>query len=271
MDYNNGLKDGLESGEPQFGAMLETASPILIEILGELGYDWVWIDTEHKNRSPYDAPWLEGLTRAAEVAGVELVVRIPSGSYPPLIRKVLDAGIRNIILPRVETADEVEAAVKAGRFTYDDGPGERGIGFGRSSGYGAAFDIAGGDTTYGTLEDESILIGCIIENNRAYQNREEILSIPELDFAVPGPGDMSTSLGHPLEYGHPDVAERVANVRQSCVDHDLHQISILGAHFETIDDIETEMEKGSQMFALGQDIGAFRETLKNRLEAVPSN
>jgi len=269
MEHHNSLKEGLEADEVMAGCMVETASPILIEILGQLGYDWVWIDTEHKNKSPYDAPWLENLTRAAECAGVELVIRLPSGSYPPLIRKVLDAGIRNIVLPRVKTADEVQRAIEAARFTHDGNPGERGIGFGRSSAYGDSFDLAGSETSYAKLEDDNILVGVMIENQEAFSNLDKILSVPEIGFIIPGPGDMSTSVDHPLEYDHPDVTEAVKEVRSACNDREIHHLSLAGAHFEDAEGAQAEIENGVRLIGLGQDLGAFREVQSERLDWLP--
>jgi 2-keto-3-deoxy-L-rhamnonate aldolase RhmA len=43
-----------------------------------------------------DSPTLENLTRAAEVAGTTLLVRLPSGDGDA-VRKALDAGVRNVL------------------------------------------------------------------------------------------------------------------------------------------------------------------------------
>jgi 2-dehydro-3-deoxyglucarate aldolase len=83
---------------------------LLVEVFGDLGLDFVWLDFEHTGPSAYDSKVFENLTRAAEGAGTELLVRTPSGD-PEIIRKILDTGVRNLLIPRIETAEEVKRAV----------------------------------------------------------------------------------------------------------------------------------------------------------------
>src|SRR6056297_2215749 len=193
MRTENGLRRALEAGETVFGAAAATYSPTVVEILGDVGLDYVWIDLEHGGPSPYDSTALAELTRAAEAGGIELLVRLPKPE-PALVRKVLDAGVRTILLPRIETADQLRPAVEAAYFAYDDDVGDRGVGVGRSGTWAGYVDnFVGG-------EDSEVLVGTMIENQRAVDNIEDILSIPRLGFAFVGPADLSMSLsgGDPL-------------------------------------------------------------------------
>lgn len=74
MDQQNALRETIERGEAAVGARSATFSPAAIEIYGELGLDFVWLDFEHSGPSPYDSTLFENLTRAAEVGGTELFV-----------------------------------------------------------------------------------------------------------------------------------------------------------------------------------------------------
>ena len=100
VDQSNSFRETIEDGGVVFGARVSTFSPTVIEIYGELGIDFVWLDFEHMGPSPYDSTVFEDLTRAADVGGTELFVRLPSGD-PALIRKTLDAGVRNLFIPTV--------------------------------------------------------------------------------------------------------------------------------------------------------------------------
>jgi len=55
MRTENGLRRAIEAGETVFGAATATYSPTVIEILGDVGLDYVWVDLEHGGPSPYDS------------------------------------------------------------------------------------------------------------------------------------------------------------------------------------------------------------------------
>ena len=132
MRTKNAFRRAIENDETIFGAACATFSPTVIETLGNTGLDFVWLDFEHGGPSPYDSTVFEELTRAAEAGDIELLVRLPAPD-PPLVRKVLDAGVRTILLPRIETADELRRAVAAAHFSYDGDVGDRGVGVGRTA------------------------------------------------------------------------------------------------------------------------------------------
>lgn len=256
MDQSNEFRQAIETGGVVYGARSSTFSPTVIEVFGELGLDFVWLDFEHMGPSPYDSTVFENLTRAAEAAGTELFVRIPSGD-PPLIRKVLDAGVRNLLVPRVDSAAEVREAVEATRFVYDGEPGERGKASGRSSNWGYADD-------YVTTEDESVCIGVMIEKTTAVDELDDILSVPELGFVFIGPSDLSVQMGHPTDKQHPDVRQQIDAIRQACLDAEMP----LGGIANDPEAIEAAESTGYQIIRMGGDLSAVKQTLGERLAQV---
>jgi len=118
------LRSALESDRVALGSRSLTLSPEVVEIYGDVGLDFAWMDFEHMGESPFDSRVLERLTRAAELSGIDILARPPSAD-PHLIRKMVDTNVRSLLVPRVETAAEVERAVEAARFRYDGRPGER--------------------------------------------------------------------------------------------------------------------------------------------------
>ena len=209
MTRTNLLRSKLADGQVAIGASCGLYSTTAIEVLGE--HD---LDFEHSGASVWDTPTIQEYVRAADHADVELVVRLPSaveGNHGPMIRKILDAGVSNVVLPRVKTAEEVKAAVEASRFEYESGPGERGVGAARGSQWGADIDVEWIDR-----EDSTVLCGIMVETVEALENIEEIVSVPGLGFVFIGSMDLSVALGVPTETEAPRFTEAVETIREAC-------------------------------------------------------
>lgn len=264
MQQHNEVRSLLERGDVAFGANVETGSPRLVELYGELGFDWVWLDMEHKNPAGFDAAWLEHRVRAAECAGTELLVRVPTAD-PSLIRKVLDTGVRNVLVPRVRTAETTREVVRAAKFSYDGGPGERGLGKGRSSSYGGAYGTDRPDA-YPNGEDDAVLVGVLLEHHEAAENAAEIAAVPDLGFVLPGFGDLSVSLDKTLRYDDREVTAAIERIESACRDADVPMLGVSGGHFDGPGDLERAIDDGYGVLGLGHDFGAVRAFLGNRLE-----
>jgi 2-dehydro-3-deoxyglucarate aldolase len=259
MRSENALRRALDAGETVFGASAETFSPTVIETFGAIGLDYVWLDFEHAGPSPYDSAALEELTRAAEAGDVELLVRLPKPE-PALIRKVLDAGVRTILLPRIETAEELRAAVKAAHFAYDGDVGDRGVGVGRSGNWAGYVD------SYVGGEDSEVLVGTMIENERAVENIEELLAVPQLGFAFVGPADLAMSLsgGDPLEKSPEAVEDAIDRTLEACLDAGVP----IGRIRNDVTEARAAVDAGYQLVRIGGDTASARDVLGARLEEL---
>jgi 2-dehydro-3-deoxyglucarate aldolase len=251
----NDLAATLAAGDVALGILDNAYSPTLIEFYGELGLDFVWLDLEHGGPDPWDAGAIEDRLRAAERTDIELLVRLPD-TDPTLVRKALDLGVRNVFLSRVETAAEVEAAVRSARFRYDGGAGDRGLAAPRARRWGRAED-------YVATEDRETLVGTTVETAAAVENIESILDVPELGFVFVGPLDLSVSLGHPGELDHPLVQEAVETVRSAAVDAD---VPVGGLGFG-MDDVNQKVTDGYQILNLGSTTGALEGAVEGWIEA----
>lgn len=248
----NLLRTRLANDEVAIGASCGLYSTTAIEVLGEHDLDFLFMDFEHNGPSVWDSLTIQEFVRTAEHADVELVVRLPSAvkeNHGPMIRKVLDTGVRNVVLPRVKTAAEVEAAVETSRFEYQSGPGERGVGAARGSRWGD--DI---DTEWVKKEDSTVHCGIMVETREALENIEEIVSVPELDFVFIGSMDLSVALGAPTEMENARFTEAVATVREACQAANV-PCGQLGASGPSPSDL---VEKGDLLVRVGSDIGAIR-------------
>ncbi|WP_207593009.1 aldolase/citrate lyase family protein [Halomontanus rarus] len=247
----NSLRSTVEDGGVALGVLDDLYSPAMVEIYGDLDFDFVWHDLEHAGPAPTDAEALGNLLRAADAVGTELLVRIPS-SDPATIHKALDTGVRNLFVSRVETAEQVRRAVHAAHFTYDGEPGGRGLANPRASRWGQADDYAG-------VEDREPMIGVTIEEPSAVEAIDDILAVPELDFVFLGPLDLSVSVGAPGEVDHPDVQDAVETVVSTARDEDV----VVGGLGFGEDDVAQKIDDGYQILHVGSTTAAAAASLES--------
>ncbi len=190
----NRMKSLITAGKPAYGVSVQFASSEIVEMIGELGFDWVMLDAEHGSITPDN---IGPLVMAAELHGVTPVVR-PEKNDPAVINKYLDRGAMGVQAPHVNTAAEAKAVVEACRFHPD---GKRGLGGGRMADFG--FGVATAD--YVRQANEQMLVCVQIEDVEAVENLDEILAVDGVDVFFIGPTDLAQSLGYPGQNSHPDV------------------------------------------------------------------
>lgn len=250
MERSNALRKAVENDQVVYGVGSETYSPMMVAVHGQVGFDFIWVDFEHAGPSPYDSTVMTDLARAAQFADIELLVRLPSGD-PSLIRKVLDAGIRTVLIPRVETAEEVRDAVAAARFSHGGEVGDRGIGTSRVGTWGAD------RLNHAKREDANTFVGVMIENQAAVADLPEILAVEDLGFVFVGPSDLSASQGRPLETDHPEVRAQITEIRETVQESNV----ALGGIHTGVEAASTAVERGYDIVRVGSELGAIREHL----------
>ena len=257
MARGRALRNRLDADDVALGVQVTSASMPVIEVCGDLGLDFAWLDLEHAGPSPYDSTAVEQYARTADAAGLDLVVRLPGGE-PPLVRKVLDAGIGSVVVPQVSSADEVREAVRATRFSYRDGPGARGSSVARASRWGGAGE------GYPASEDARTSVGVMIETVEAVEHLEEILAVPGLDFVRLGSGDLAVSLGEPIDRDHPQVAAARDRLERAAPEHGV----ALCGNLRSADGAAAMVEAGYRLLTLGQDLEVLRSVFGERAAAI---
>lgn len=188
----NAFKTALRAGEQQIGLWNTLAGASVPEILANIGFDWVCIDTEHT------AIEVTGVLTALQqcAAGpVRPVVR-PASNDAVLIKRILDFGAQTLLIPYVQDRDEAMAAVSATRYPP---VGLRGVsGLTRASGYGR-YDA------YTARANDEICLLVQVETGHALDRLEEIALVDGIDGVFIGPADLAASLGFPGNPGHPEV------------------------------------------------------------------
>ena len=173
----NRVKQRLAAG--QVATILSgTNDPDLIDQLGPLGPDGIWLEGEHGGVDYAD---LGNLTRACDLWGVASVVRVMDNDYATIYR-TLDRGAQGIVVPHVNTRGEAAAVVEAAKFAP---LGKRGM-FTSRQGFGVGDYLK-------TANDESLLI-VLIEDIAAVKNLDEILKVDHIDVFFVAPNDLPTSV-----------------------------------------------------------------------------
>ena len=97
MKQSNRVKAAMRAGRKAYGYNLSFPSPWVIDILGKLDFDFVFIDGEH---GPFGLDQLEDLCRTAEHHNLTTIARVPDIGSSTILR-YLDhvAGRRSATLP----------------------------------------------------------------------------------------------------------------------------------------------------------------------------
>ena len=234
----NAFKAALARGELQIGLWSSLCSPIVAEIIGYSGFDWILVDTEH---SPNEPPAVLAQLQALQAGTATPIVR-PAWNDPVLLKRLLDIGAQAVLVPFVQNAEEAAKAVAACRYPPS---GIRGITVsGRGSRYGRVPD-------YLKRADAEICVLVQVETGEALSQLEAIASVDGVDGVFIGPADLSASLGHIGNPGHPEVQEAIksAAARLTAIGKPAGILTASEA------DARRYIEWGYRFVAVGSDLG----------------
>ena len=184
---------------PLIGSWITLAHPAIAEIMAKSGFDWLAVDMEHSVITIREA---EELIRVIDLAGVVPLVRLTSNN-PDQIKRVMDAGAHGIIVPMVNSARDAKNAVEAVKYPS---MGKRGIGLARAQGYGTQFQ------EYLDWQKDGSTVIVQVEHIDAVNNLEEIFSIDGVDGYIIGPYDLTSSIGIPGQFEHPDFLSAMEKI-----------------------------------------------------------
>ena len=103
------IRDNLSTGQPSIGSWMQIPHASIAEIMGQSGYDWVAVDMEHGAISVQQLP---DIFRSLELGNTLPLVRLLQGE-PKECKQALDAGAGGVIVPMVESAEQVEEIKQA--------------------------------------------------------------------------------------------------------------------------------------------------------------
>lgn len=233
------LKEKMQSCEPIAGMHISLNDPALSELAGGIGFDFLWIDTEH---TAIDYQTLQNHLIAAKAGGTSTLVRIPWNDNI-LAKRVLEMGPTGIIFPMVNTAQEAEKAMRCSLYPPY---GNRGFGPIRAVRYGQM-------NCDDYIRKESLkMCRCIqIESEQAIRNLPEIVKNPYIDAYIFGPCDLSGSVGEMNQVFNPKTTQLIDEAIEILKDHKKTiGISTGACDKETI---QYWHDKGINMISAGTD------------------
>ncbi|SVD96154.1 uncharacterized protein METZ01_LOCUS449008, partial [marine metagenome] len=199
----NTLKTKFRNRDNLFAGWTSLGHPQVTEMLSFSGVDFIGIDIEHSTISQEQS---QAIIAACQSTGVCCLPRIATHNQEA-IKRVLDSGADGIIVPTVDTPEQVEKLIEWMKYPP---LGKRGYGIARAQGYGHNFE------KYTAEWNSSSSLIIQIESISAVENIEQLLQIEEVDGAMIGPYDISGSLGIPGEIEHEQVRNAGQLVVNAC-------------------------------------------------------
>lgn len=243
----NEFKQKVLGREPMFGCWAALSSPITTEILGLAGFDWLLLDGEHAYNDTLNfIPQLMALKGSRSAP----IVR-PENNDPILMKRLLDIGFNNFLVPMIETKEEAEKLVKSTKYPPE---GIRGV------------SVAHRGNAFGTIVDyfekinDNITVMVQIESVLGVQNVDEIASVKGVDLLFVGPSDLSAALGYLGEPNHPEVQKVIQTIFDVAKKHNIGA----GILAPVESDARRYLEMGATLVGVGSDVGL----LKNNAQAL---
>ena len=177
---------------------VNSASPLLVSLAAEIGFEAVWIESEH---APIGFERAETLCLAAEAGGIYPLIRLPDGERHHVLR-ALEIGARIILVPMVDDADYARRIVDVGKYPPIGHRGfntrTRGMGFGMHD----LQDLLARANARTHLFAQ-------IETTEAVAHIDEILAVDGLSGIFMGPGDLAVSMGRAGQMADPVLRKTV--------------------------------------------------------------
>ena len=259
VEYSAGMKTSairrlrgkFAADETAYGFWVTLESASLTEMAVALGLDWVVIDAEHGHLDWNDLLQHVRATVRSHTVALVRVAELNAG----LIKRVLDIGADGVIIPWIETAEQVRQAVEFCRYPLE---GRRGIGGERATAWGRCL------VEHTAEANEHVLVVPLVETVLAAKNIEDICIEPGVDYIQLGPADFSSSAGYRGQWEGPGVAEQLLAVKDAVRRHG-KQCGVLATSNENL--IERRAQ-GFRVLGLGSDAGLVLRGLSTALAAV---
>ena len=244
----NKLKDRLKKGEVVIGTLvIECRSPSIAQLFATAGFDWLFIDSEH---SSFSIETIASLVVSCKAADIDSIFRVPSKDCLHWITRYLDSGVQGLLVPHVETKQNVIRIIEAAKYHP---LGKRGMALELAHSDFQAFRKA---SEIMESANQETLIGIQIESVKAVGKIDELLSVKGIDFAFFGPWDLSQSAGIPGEVEDSKLVEIIRRAVRVCQSRGVVSGIAVG---NDINMAKIWIEEGVKMILISSDIGLIVE------------
>lgn len=185
MDNLDRLNEKLRKRERIFGYTVYLPSTYVIADYMPAGVDYILFDCEH---GPYDEDFYSAYYRHCRERGIPTITRIADAEYH-LAARAVDCGSDGILVPRVETLEQVKTVVEG---VYMPPVGKKG--------YGGKYQLYPGETI--DQYNKRRLLWIQIESPAGLKVLPEILEKygDYISACMIGPCDLSINAGTPLDF-----------------------------------------------------------------------
>jgi len=248
------LRAKLDRGEVAVGHMVsEFWTRGIAKVLEVAGFDFVLFDLEHSGASMSDLADQLAWTKATSLTSI---VRIPAGMNA-YVSRALDAGADGIMVPQVDSVEDVRAAIRAAKYPPLGRRGMTHVG---------AHDDFGQRSTGEVLANanrETILI-VQIETANALAGVDSIVREPGVDIAWPGPVDLGVALA-PESGGRAEIVdEAIIRVVDACRSAG----RVAGLQVNDASEAVAFIRRGVRCISLNKDVGIYLDACQKAVSAT---
>lgn len=245
------LRRKLAADQPTFGLWVTLESPSITEMAVVLGLDWVVIDAEHGHLDWKDIVEHLRATVRSETVALVRIAELNSG----LIKRALDIGADGIVIPWIETVEQLKQAIAYSRYPLE---GSRGIGAERATCWGQCF------VEHTSEANEHVLVVPILETVRTVKHVPLMCQVEGSELFFFGPADFSSTAGARGQWEGPGVAESILQMKDTIRRAGKNCGVIAISH----DNLLERRQQGFRMIGVGIDSGLLLRSLRGALNVV---
>ena len=243
----NRLREILKKGDIAVGVTVTIGHPDVSEILAKMGFDFIHFDTQH---SPLSIETVQYLMQSMSYSETTPIIRVQWNDIA-MINRALDIGAHGVVIPFVNTKEDMEKALKFARFPPK---GVRSYGPRRASLR---------DPEYVKNCNEEILVFPQIETKEGLENIEDILSVDGVEAFFVGPYDLSFSLGVFRQWDNPKFVKALERIIEAA-----EKTNTVAGMLALIEEPDKAIERGFRLLNLGIDTGLLIDAASTLLEKV---
>lgn len=251
MSKENFFNGSFEKEKVLCGCILaEIRTPSIAMILESAGLDFFIIDMEH---GTFTYETVNDIIVSCRGLNIAPFVRVPGVCREP-IQKVLDAGARGLLLPRIESKEQV---IKARDLINYAPEGSRGLSLRRAhSGFAKSDPFE-----YTVTANKNIVLMIQIETKTGVENIEAITDVGGIDVLFVGPSDLSHSYGTGRDA---DVEQAIHSV----IEIGKKKAIFTGIHHSNVSMVAELVAKGMRFISINTEVGAMINELSGAANAI---
>jgi 2-dehydro-3-deoxyglucarate aldolase/4-hydroxy-2-oxoheptanedioate aldolase len=251
---DNKVKRTLREGDVSVGTMmLEFNTTGIGRIAAAAGAEFAVYDMEHTGWSMETIRMLMASARAADLVPL---VRVPTTQYHFLAR-ALDVGAMGLVVPLVVNEEQAQLIVQCAKYPP---AGRRGVAFSLSHD-----DYRGGDLGQKMAHtNDNVLLIAQIETAEGVENVEKIAAVDGIDALWIGQYDLTTSLGIPGQFHHPQFQGATRRIVDACQKHG--KAAVLAVM--NVEELCAGPSQGFRMLIYAADVWIYQQALRRCFQAI---